>query len=171
MPEKNPHENNSSVETKSEDRHQEFLDQVLCANLDDFYKAVLDSMAAPVFIVEQDVRIVDFNAAAGNILARDKQSVVKQRAGDALRCLHSTDVAEGCGRGPSCTNCTIRNSVNQSLQGLSISRHKVKFETLAEGEKNAIDFLVTASPLEYADHKYVLLIMDSLAGITAAIEA
>lgn len=148
----------------------EFLEQILNANLDDFYRVVLDGIQAPVFIVEQDVRIVDYNAAAGAILAAERKLVTNQRAGEALHCLHSTDAAEGCGRGPSCSHCTIRNSVNQSLHSESASRHKVTFEMCSEGEKTKIDFLVTASPLFYADHKYVLLVMENIAEVKAALQ-
>lgn len=32
------------------------------------------------------------------------------------------------------------------------------------------EFLVTASPLAYADHKHVLLVMENVAGIHAALQ-
>ena len=46
---------------------------------DDFHKTVLDAIPSPVFVVQQDVRIVDFNTAASNILAEDRQVIIRKR--------------------------------------------------------------------------------------------
>jgi nitrogen-specific signal transduction histidine kinase len=138
--------------------------------LDDFYRIVLDGLQLSVLIVEQDARIVDSNATAAKLLATDRMLLLKQRPGEALHCLHSTDVTEGCGKGPACTQCVIRNSVNQSLHGQCVTRQKIIFETLSEGEKGKMEFLVTTSPLEYADHKYVLLVLEDIAAISQALQ-
>jgi nitrogen-specific signal transduction histidine kinase len=46
----------------------------------DFHKTVLDAIPSPVFVVQQDVRIVDFNAAASKMLADDRQLIIRRRA-------------------------------------------------------------------------------------------
>ena len=46
----------------------------------DFYRIVLDAIPSPVFVVQEDVRIVDFNAAASKILAKDRQLIIRRRA-------------------------------------------------------------------------------------------
>ena len=46
---------------------------------DDFHKTVLDAIPSPVFVVQQEVRIVDFNAAASKMLAGDRQLIIRRR--------------------------------------------------------------------------------------------
>jgi hypothetical protein len=64
----------------------------------DFMKAVLDALPSVVFVVDGDVRIQEYNAAAAGLLIADGRTIVKRRAGEVLHCLHSNDVPEGCGR-------------------------------------------------------------------------
>jgi nitrogen-specific signal transduction histidine kinase len=47
---------------------------------DDFHKIVLDAIPSPVFVVQEDVRIVDFNTAASKMLADDRQLIIRRRA-------------------------------------------------------------------------------------------
>ena len=46
----------------------------------DFHKTVLDAILSPVFVVQEDVRIIGFNTAASKMLADDRQLVVRKRA-------------------------------------------------------------------------------------------
>ncbi len=134
---------------------------------DDFHKTVLDAIPSPVFVVEQDVRIVDFNTAASKILADDRQVIIRKRAGDVLHCLHSKDVPEGCGRAPHCKDCIIRNSVEESLKGQKVTRQKARMDITMEGKTTEVFFLVTTVPFDYDDGRLVLVILEDISELVA----
>jgi PAS domain-containing protein len=162
----------SVVPDEVERRCENFIAAVnRSASLPDFYKAILDAMPSPVFVVEKDVCIIDFNSTAGKLLPQEREKVIRQRAGEALHCLHSTDSPDGCGRGPNCHKCVIRNSVNQSLDGYQIMRKRLHLEVLINGKKKAISYLVTTAPMVYDEHKYVLLVLEDISEIDMAARA
>ena len=132
-----------------------------------FYRAVLDANPSPVFVVEEDVLIVDYNSSAGAMISQDRKQVVHKRAGDILHCVHSTETPEGCGRSPYCRNCIVRNSVNESLNGQRLIRQKVQMELIVNGVEIEAPFLVTTTPLNFEDKKLVVVIFEDISEITA----
>lgn len=160
-----PELENNGNKSERELRCEQFIEAISCAELDDFYRVVLDAIPSPVLILEKDVTIVDYNAAASAILGKDRSLVLNKRAGEALHCLHSLDVPEGCGRGPACRECVIRNSVNQSLNGEVVLRKITKIEFSMEPESREATVLVTTSPLAYDERKYALLLLDDVSTV------
>ncbi len=130
--------------------------------MDGFYRGILDAIPSPVFVVEEDVRIVDYNAAAAKMLSRDRAMVISHRAGEVLHCLHAKDVEEGCGRGPACSGCVIRKSVNESLSGQKQTRQKLKMELKVGDNVAEALFLVTTSPLNYLGRQLVVVILEDI---------
>jgi PAS domain-containing protein len=76
---------------------------------------VLDALPSLIFVVDDDVRIQDVNAAAAEILTAERNTILKRRGGEVLNCLHSKDVTKGCGHAIPCSDCVIRNSVIQAF--------------------------------------------------------
>jgi PAS domain-containing protein len=129
---------------------------------DGFYRAILDAIPSPVFVVGEDVRIIDLNSAASTMLKKDPSIVIRQRAGDTLHCIHSTETPEGCGRAPYCKACIIRASVNRSLDGQMMVRQKAKLEKIENGRAVGIHLLITTSPFTNNSEKLVLLILEDI---------
>jgi len=127
-----------------------------------FYRAVLDAIPSPVLVVEEDVRIVSYNAAAAGLLSGDATAVLHRRAGEALRCLHSTESPDGCGRGPVCLDCVVRQSVNQALEGKGTVRRKARMEIVSHEQVTPIFLLVTATPLQYEGRDLVLVLLENI---------
>jgi PAS domain-containing protein len=74
-------------------------------------RSVFDALPSLIFVVDEDIKIQEYNAAAAEFLSGKRAAILKHRGGEVLRCLHATDVTEGCGRAPFCKTCVIRNSV------------------------------------------------------------
>ena len=125
-----------------------------------FYRSILDAMPAPVFIVDEDVRIVDLNRMAPIVFGLDLPAAYRRRGGQALQCLHSTDVPAGCGRGPFCKTCVMRNSVNESMRGAYVSRRRTRMELQLGDTTRKLDLLVTASPMPGPERLTLLIIED-----------
>lgn len=131
----------------------------------ELFRTVFDALPSLLFVVDQDVKIQEYNAAAAALLGTDPTTIVKRRAGDVLHCLHSTDVGEGCGRGPSCTDCVIRNAVQQAFQGDHIVRQHTRIELIRDQSQTEIFALVSASPFHFQDNPLVLLIIEDISEI------
>ena len=128
-------------------------------------RQLLDAIPSYVFLVDRDVTILDYNAAAGAFLATGPQQILRRRGGEVLHCLHSKDVPEGCGRGEFCRNCLIREAVNEAFAGRKCVRHRVRMELLSGRKARELDVLVTASPFTYQGHERVALILEDLGQI------
>lgn len=130
-----------------------------------YYRSILDAMPIPVFIVDDDMRLVDWNRMASVVFGLEKPEAVLVRGGDALHCLHSTDSPDGCGRGPFCRSCVIRNSVGESMKGMSVVRRRTKLEFRLPGNTRQLDILVTASPIPGPVENLSLLIVEDVSEI------
>ena len=58
----------------------------------EFHKTILDAFPSPVFIVDQDMRIIDLNAAGARLVGEGKTSVLRRKGGEVLQCIHSKEI-------------------------------------------------------------------------------
>ena len=126
------------------------------------YRTILNAIPSPVFIVDEDVRITDLNGVASTLSGQDKEAILKRRGGEALHCLHSADVEEGCGRGPHCKSCVIRNSVKACLDGREVSRARIRMDFLPGSGRKTMELLITASPMPGGGEPLALVIMEDI---------
>lgn len=132
----------------------------------EYYRNILDAMPCPVFVVEEDVRIVDFNTAASAAISKKAEEMRRQKVGDALHCIHSGEAEEGCGKTFACKVCPIRISVNQALEGERPPRQTVKvMQATQDGVAESI-FLVTVAPLLFENVPLALVILEDIREIT-----
>jgi PAS domain-containing protein len=130
---------------------------------DDLLGTIFNAMPLPVFIVDDDVKIVAYNRTAASMLAVDPQVILRRRAGEVLHCVHAREAVEGCGRAPACGDCVVRSSVNTSFKDQKMVRQKVKMELVEEGKgSKEIFLLVTTAPFEYLGNGHVLLILQDV---------
>jgi len=128
----------------------------------DHSRTLFDAVPLPIFLVDGDIRIIDFNPAAGRLLDQDREVVLKRRGGEAMHCLHSRDVPAGCGHGPYCVDCVLRNGVTRSLQTGQRVREKTVLE-LHEGRvTRTIEMMVTAAPVTVEGRPLALLILEDI---------
>ena len=130
-------------------------------------RQLLDAIPSYVFLVDKDVTILDYNAAAGAFLGVGRHSILRHRGGDVFHCLHSRDVTAGCGHGPFCQTCLIRGAVNEAFAGKKTVRRQVQMELSTGRKVKHLHVLLTASPFEYQGHERVVLILEDIGGIAA----
>ncbi len=126
------------------------------------YRTSLNALPIPVFVFNSDAQILDLNEAAANFCGQKREAVLTIRGGEALQCMHATDVPEGCGRGPSCKDCVIRNSITKCLDGQTISRKVTKLQLVNKHEAQDLQVLITASPIPDADKKLALVMVEDI---------
>ena len=132
-----------------------------------FYRSILDAVPTPILVVEDDVRVVDYNLAAESLLSADRDLVIRQRGGEAIHCIHATDSPLGCGRGPHCADCVLRRSVDQALEGRKVSRARTHAVLVRAGASVDVQLLVTTAPLAVDGRHLVLLILEDISELDA----
>jgi len=80
-----------------------------------------------------DVQIMDLNDAPPSSAARLSTCVQAARR-RRIRLSARHDVPQGCGRGPVCHGCVIRNSVARSLEGRTVSHQIVNCSFLMDSK-------------------------------------
>ena len=75
----------------------------------------LDSLPAPVFVVDQDVRIVTANALGRELISKDLEEMRGHLGGEVFSCKYSK-MPGGCGQTVHCKACTIRKTVTKTYK-------------------------------------------------------
>jgi PAS domain-containing protein len=130
--------------------------------VDDLLAKAFDAMPSPVFVVDEDVRIHEYNIAAAALLTDDKPEVLRMRGGEALHCLHHHVGEDGCGRTAACADCVVRNSVNKAFQGGRVVRSHQKMELVRDGKVIEVFVLVTSSPFVFQETHYAILVLEDI---------
>jgi len=128
-------------------------------------REIFDAFPSPVFVVDRDVKVLELNAAAEELMVAERNGSFKQMAGEVLHCIHSYETPEGCGQGPFCKYCIVRNSVNEAFQGRRVVRRQAKIEILRDNKSIPIYALITVSPFTFEDNPLLLLIIEDISEI------
>lgn len=134
---------------------------------ENFCTTVMEAIPIPVLVVNADVQILYYNSAASLLVGSDSEVVIRHRAGEVLHCIHSTAALAGCGYSPFCTDCIIRNSVNQCVKGQKVSRKLQKMEMLQKDNVVKIYLLVTTAPLQYGKEPLVMVLLEDVIELRA----
>lgn len=128
----------------------------------EWYRCILDAIPAPVFVLNESLRMVDYNAFAARMVGEEKGTVLRRKSGEVLFCVHSKEQVEGCGHSGSCPDCVVRNSALAALGGRKVSRQKARMELEDAGKVQEIELLVTAVSFTHASGRLVLLMLENL---------
>ena len=135
--------------------------------LDGYFRILFEAVPSPVLIVDDDVRILDYNIAGAGLLGQDRGLKYMKRGGEALHCVHSFESPEGCGSSANCSDCIIRNSVSEALRDGKVCRRRAMMQLVDDRTKSRKEamLLVTASPFRYGEKNLVLLVLDDVSEV------
>ncbi len=127
-------------------------------------RAVFDALPYPAFVVDDDVRILELNAAARKLLGAESGATVRVRGGEALHCINAGD---GCGRSAACSGCVVRNSVKYVAEHRDALRTRTRLEAVREGQVEDMHALLTAAPIDHDGQPCALLVIEDLTVLLA----
>ena len=127
---------------------------------DDFLNTILDKIPFPTFLMDDDVRIHEYNLTAISLFDIELSRVNRVRCGDAFCCVYS--MPDGCGESEACKECVIRNSVRKSYGGSKVAREKTDIQLLRGNKIERIQMVVTTEPFKYNDESYVIVILKDI---------
>lgn len=133
----------------------EYLDQGL-------HQAVFEAMPMALFVVDGDVNVLEYNAAAGRLAGEAKRSTLRRRGGEVLHCIHATESPEGCGHSAACRDCVIRNSVQAAARGEPVTRQWAPVELSVNGTILRANLEVSCLPFNFGRQAFILLMLDGL---------
>ena len=125
------------------------------------HRVLFDAMPMPVLVVDAEVCVLEYNAAAAQLLTGKKAAILGTRCGQALHCAHAEEASGGCGFAPACAECVIRQSVRAAAQGEHVTRRWASVDLLSQ-HKRPIKLRISAHPFEYERQSLVLLILEGL---------
>jgi len=128
-------------------------------------REIFDALPSMIFVVDQEVRIQEYNAAAEELMRSCRDSILQHRAGEILHCIHSEETPKGCGASVKCSDCVIRNSVFQALRGKRVVRRRTRMEIIQDDHKVEIYALVTVSPFSFRGTPHALLVIEDISEI------
>jgi PAS domain-containing protein len=127
----------------------------------------MNAVPVPLFIVDDDLHILSANDAAKEAFGFTRDPYYLRRGGEVLHCLNAHDVPEGCGRGPHCPSCVIRNSVVSSLATAQVKRRRMKFRRVRlSGPPQELELLISSQALPEAGPNVSLLTIEDVTEVT-----
>ncbi len=129
-------------------------------------RAILEHAPLMMIVVDRDRRVRSVNGAALRAIGAPVDTLLARRAGEVLACLHHLDHPGGCGAGPACERCPVRESVAQTL--LDGTRHEVSAVDLPTADGRERSLSLVAAPLRFQGEPMVLLCVQDVTERVAA---
>ena len=129
-------------------------------------KAIIDAIPSAIFIVNQDLQIIDVNKAASKMVGVDSEIILRKLCGEILHCLHEKESTAKCGATEFCVDCVIKESVEKAIQGKSNFKQKYKLEVQRGEDIEMSHMLISAAPFEYDNQIYAILTIEDITEIT-----
>ena len=134
---------------------------------EDLYRSLLDALPALVFVVDEQMCFKDYNAAAAEFMGNPDAEIIQMRCGEALHCIHASDMPEGCGAGPRCGECLLRNGVHAAISGTLVHRHRRRLEFSMGGIGREVYAMITVTQFRYRGEPHALLVIEDISDIGA----
>jgi hypothetical protein len=125
-----------------------------------FLQELFEAIPTMLLVVDEGIRIHGLNSQAAQGLHLDPLDGRTPRIGVALPCVHAPPGEDGCGRGPLCGDCTLRDAVSQALGGHPVQRRSTRMTLCAGGKLRNVHLLLSATPFSWAGKLYVLLVVE-----------
>ncbi|MFC1840164.1 sigma-54 interaction domain-containing protein [Thermodesulfobacteriota bacterium] len=131
-------------------------------NQNSFLKNLFESLPCGVLIVDRERRVQAINNAIERAFGINSKEVINQRSGEALRCIHASSAPEGCGFADECSECRIRSTAMDAINGKKIERNRAKAQLNVKGTEKTLEFLVSAAPLDHDGEKLAIVILEDI---------
>ncbi len=125
--------------------------------------AIYQNVPILMIIVDQERKIRRANRAASEFANRSIGEMEGLRGGEAFRCLHALSSSAGCGYGPFCETCTIRQVILETFKtGRTYSGIEAKLPILIGEKEEEKWFLINTSFVRLGDQSHVLVCLQDI---------
>jgi signal transduction histidine kinase len=124
--------------------------------------ALLDGLQGLLAVLNEERQILAVNDEMARRLGiADLQAVIGMRPGEALDCVHATEMPGGCGTSRACSSCGAAVSLVAALAGEQPATRKCVITT---DSRRQLAFTVRASAFEAAGRRLLLLWLQDITG-------
>jgi diguanylate cyclase (GGDEF)-like protein len=132
----------------------------------DFLEILMDNLETKMFIVNDSMEIQEFNKSSEKIIGSDISDIYSKKCGDLMQCAHAIDENKPCGETSQCRQCSLRNSVSDSLFKDSDTNKKILFRKhYIDGKKEEKFFLHSTKKISYDNKDMSLILLDDITEI------
>lgn len=141
-----------------------FIDEEIESNT--VIQSILNSLSEMIFIFDDNRKIKYVNSAVKEFVNKNRDKIVIDSAhGEILNCSFFLK-DKGCGYGPFCSSCFIRESIEKVLKTEKQLKDREGIITLKRnGEEKKVYIVISAVPLNLNNKKYVVLTMRDITKI------
>ncbi|APH39782.1 PAS domain-containing sensor histidine kinase [Methanohalophilus halophilus] len=126
---------------------------------EDELAAIYKNAPLIMLLVDKEGRIRKINDYGSKFANSSASNLIGVRAGETLRCVHHLDDPKGCGYGPFCDECTVKNTVLDTFE--TGNPHDMVEATLpfsVGGKEKELTFLISTSLLHIDEEEPRVLI-------------
>jgi len=125
--------------------------------------AIIENSPFVIMIVDQERRVQKINHTGSEFAGRLVEDILGLRGGEALRCIHALDDPQGCGFGPACENCVVRNTVLDTIE-TGESHHGVVADMtfLRQEREERRTLLLYTTPLTISGERQVMVVFQDV---------
>lgn len=100
-------------------------------------KTVINNLPIAVLVIDEDRRVMMANRTAERVSGAGEADMVHRKGGEVLGCVHAEDSPKGCGFGPSCQYCDIKNAVVKAFrEAANIEAFEARLDLAAAGARS-----------------------------------
>jgi nitrogen fixation/metabolism regulation signal transduction histidine kinase len=133
---------------------------------DNYLRTVIDALPSAVLVVDHEFNIFDLNPAAKNLFGMDSDLKQMRMCGMVMHCVHALESGDGCGTTDYCSDCVVRNAAEAALKGQTVHRKHYRMQIQKKEGTFDIPMLVTASPFNYDNRQFALLVLEDITEVT-----
>ncbi|WDP89159.1 MAG: PAS domain-containing protein [Desulfobacter sp.] len=126
---------------------------------------VIDTLPVAVSVINGNRRVVLANRAIARLTNKKNEELLGKVGGEALGCIHKDDSPLGCGFGPDCVKCRLRQSLETTLE--TKEPLSMVETTMAFKGGNECHLRISTLPLVLNQEDVVLLSIEDITDIKA----
>ncbi len=127
------------------------------------FSRIFDCAPLMMIVMDEDRRIHKANRAAVDFLQKPMGEMIGLRGGSVFGCLNSVEDEKGCGFGPHCGSCVIRNSVLSTYRSGENQYRLQALIPVASGDiEGTLSLLVSTAMVNLAGEKYILVCLENI---------
>jgi PAS domain-containing protein len=125
--------------------------------------AIYSSIPQGALLMDRERRVRSANSAAAAMAGAPAEELRSKQGGEALGCLRHLDDPNGCGFGPECERCAVRNTVLATFRtGESFFQVEADLPVQREGVRQVLTLLISTAFLQIKEKPHVLITLEDI---------
>ena len=125
--------------------------------------AIFESSPVALFILDEATNIVRVNTAAVALTGGREAAALQHRPGNALHCVHASENSRGCGYGPACPLCPVRNGIEALLaNGGTLHGAELPLELIRNGAPEPVWLAIGAETIQLDGRRHLCVAMEDI---------